>query len=317
MATSYNHTTDELIEAALEESRPSSTGWRRANCPLCLTRGEPTPDTKASWGINVTNGKWHCFRCHAKGALERLYNGDEDVQYIPRAIVAEENMPLHPDEYMEPPESWEPLDSEDGRESLVYKPARDYLLARGVSWDTIRDARIGVCDNGYYAQRIVTPVLARHSDNWIGFIARTYLTGEDLARATRRAEREGRTFLRYAYPKWPTRGLCLLNERALDVETDEPLIAVEGKFSAFPYWPNVCAFLGKPTSSQIALLGRVRKRPIAVVLDGDAWEEGFATAMQIQLLGARAGYVRLPPKTDPAEGIDPEWLREEARKCVA
>lgn len=317
MASSYNSsTTDELIENALAESRPSSTGWRRANCPLCLARGEPTPDTKASWGININNGKWHCFRCHAKGMLSRLSDGDAEVEYVQRAVLTEENTPLHPPTYIEPPDSWEPLDSEDGRTALVYAPAREYLAARGVSWNTIRDARIGVCDAGYYSQRIVTPVLARHSDDWLGFIARTYLTGAELARATRRAEQEGKTFLRYAYPKWPTRGLCLLNERALDVVTDEPLIAVEGKFSAFPYWPDVCAFLGKPTSAQIALLGAVRKRPIAVVLDGDAWEEGFATAMQIRLLGAHAGYVRLPPKTDPAEGVDPTWLREEARRCI-
>jgi hypothetical protein len=49
--------------------------------------------------------------------------------------------------------------------------------------------------------------------------------------------------------------------------------------------------------------------------DGDAWEEALMLAAQYRLLGHRAGYIRLPPKTDPDQ-VPHDWAMEEARRAL-
>jgi hypothetical protein len=90
----------------------------------------------------------------------------------------------------------------------------------------------------------------------------------------------------------------LFNEAAIDVETADPLILVEGRFDALPLWPNATAFDGKPSDGQVERLRQAR-RPLVVALDGDAWIEGEMLAMRLELYGVRAGWLRLPPTTDP------------------
>ena len=57
------------------------------------------------------------------------------------------------------------------------------------------------------------------------------------------------------------------------------------------------------------------KRPIAIVPDGDAWQDGWILAARLRFLGLRAGYVRLPPKMDPDE-VDRDWLLAESAACI-
>ena len=98
------------------------------------------------------------------------------------------------------------------------------------------------------------------------------------------------------------------------VETDEPVMVVEGCFDALPYWPDAAALLGKPGEAQVRSLLEA-KRPVVVVLDGDSWEEGMMLSMDLELQGQRSGYVRLPPKQDP-NSVDHNWLRTEVMKCL-
>jgi hypothetical protein len=136
---------------------------------------------------------------------------------------------------------------------------------------------------------------------------------------------------KYLCARGSWRGQSIYNHAALLEQTDDPAIVVEGVIDAISVWPCGVALLGlsggtrdgagrvasrgMPTVEQVDALSLAR-RPLAVVLDGDAWEEGEATALQLRLLGARAGYVRLPPRTDPDE-VPASWLLEEARRCWA
>ena len=81
-----------------------------------------------------------------------------------------------------------------------------------------------------------------------------------------------------------------------------------------PYWPHAVAFLGKPSHEQVDMLMDC-DRSIVIVLDGDAWREGWALAERLKLAGKRAAMVRLPPKTDPND-VDRRWLVTEARKAI-
>ena len=74
------------------------------------------------------------------------------------------------------------------------------------------------------------------------------------------------------------------------------------------------ACLGKPNEAHLALLQEAR-RPVVVVLDGDAWEEGEALSLRLRFEGLRAGFVRLPPKTDPDE-VSPALVWDWARASL-
>ena len=278
----------EAVIAFTMKARTASSGWARGSCPFCLARlGKP--DRRGSFGVNMRSGRYQCFRCAASGwiklgshALPPLV-GQADSEDAPRAI--------------QPPEGFTELRSHDARASISFMSARRYVAKRGLSDALVAEARVGACARGPHAGRVVVPVLAE-DDTWLWWVGRAW---------SKVAERP------YMYPKGG-RGDCLYNHTALLVETDEPVIVVEGVFDALAYWPHAIAVLGKPTHAQVHAMASAR-RPIAIVLDGDAWEEGEMLALRLRLDGQRAGSVKLPPRIDPDE-VDKEWLRAEARASI-
>ncbi len=307
-----------LAQQALASAKLGRNGWLRATCPFCLVR-KGTPDKRWSWGYQPESGKFHCFRCGAYGSL----GGDGATKSFKPEVLDGHELDPDLEEWAKLPKSFELIaETQPVVDDLLgtidpYEPARAFLKRRGVSRALAAEVGIGACLKGCkgedpectkddrcmscrFRKRIVVPVFDPEGKNQVGFVARTW----------------GRTaMVNYLYPKGMPRGQAMFNHGAIWVETDEPVLVVEGVFDAFPYWPNAVACLGKPTDDQIESLGTA-KRPIAVVLDGDAWREGRAVALLLNYDGARAGFVKLPPKTDPNE-LDPNWLLEQARECVA
>jgi hypothetical protein len=124
----------------------------------------------------------------------------------------------------------------------------------------------------------------------------------------------GRSSIKYIYPRGMPRGSFLFNEAALYVETDEPVIPMEGVFDAMPYYPHATAFMGKPSDQHYDLLCQ-SQRPIAVAMDGDATIEGWSLTMKLRLDGLRAGHVALPAGRDP-NSVDRAALVHTARRCI-
>ena len=271
-------TTDEVL-VAIHGRSPNAQGWVRACCPFCvLVVGKE--DRKFSLGYNTATKGWHCFRCGEKG---RLPGGDIQVPPSPveprKAVV------------IPPPPAFVSLGTEPGLSAYVTGPFRSYLKARGVSETVQREAKIGACVGGRFANRVVIPVRAPDG-RWLGFVAR------------------------HIHPRHPVRYLNssgaipgLFNEAALYVETDVPVMVVEGCFDALPYWPHAVALMGKPSALQLTMLARAC-RPVTVVLDGDAWREGEALAWSLGVEGVDAQSIHLPPTTDPGE-VDKHALWEQ------
>lgn len=267
------------IERAARDARPTGTGWARGFCPVCEER-TGKPDRKGSWSISLTTGFWTCWKCGAKGVLRQ-----KGAPTLP-------DLPAEPRPEMRLPGGFITLGTHPGLSAEVCRPAREYLAGRGVGPNLAALAGIGcVPDWG----RVVVPI--HGPDGGLrGWVARAYVPTD-------------RTYL---YPKGFSRADTLYNEAALDVESDEPVMVVEGVFDALATWPVGVAVLGKPSGWQTARLAAAR-RPVAVVLDGDAWREGWALAMHLRLQGQTAGCVRLPPGADPDEV---SGLPEAARECL-
>lgn len=257
----------EDITYLINGKRPSRTGWVRVNCPACETR-QGTPDRKFSMGVHLPTGRWHCFRCASRGhvASDGFEHEVDEVEPTPA---------------IEQPEAFFELFDGPGATSHALERARRYVLWRGIPEQVAREVKIGACTRGRMFNRIVVPVLDAHG-TWQWYVGRDF---------TDRAER------RYLYPSGGRVGV-MFNSAALDIDTDVPLLVVEGCFDALPHWPHAAAFLGKPTEPHFERL-LLARRPICVVLDGDAWEEGEAFAWRLALEGVNASAVRLPPATDP------------------
>lgn len=256
----------DLVEEALGERAGERV---RAPCPLCIFL-YGSRDKHGALSINTTTGWWRCFRCGACGRL-RGY-GDDDV--------GDEEEPESTPALDLPPE-FLPLESG----SLVLRRALRYALeTRRVAPDAISTVGIGCALTGYWRNRLIVPI--RDID------------GKLITYVGRAMSDEG-TQRKYQYAQAP-RGSTLFNEAALLEDTQRPALIVEGTLDAVVdgVWPNAVAVLGKPTKRQLVSLA-TSHRPLVVVLDGDAWAEGWALARRLRLMGVPAGSVRLPPKKDP------------------
>lgn len=284
----------EPAETAMGEAVRSAGGWWRANCPYCLEETGKA-DRKRSLGLKPAIAFFACFKCGVRG---RLRDVPDEVMLLEQKLAKLRGEAPPPP--VGKPDGYEPLWDDEAWTSLFLQTPREYLLSRGVSRQVAQEAGIGVVTDGKLAQRLIVPVLDVDQHTWLGFSARDWT---------------GKQEPKYRYPRGMARGSLLYNWAAIYEETDVPLIFVEGVFDALPYWPDSSAGLGKPGDYHRRLLCGAR-RPIAVCLDGDAWEEGWSLAQYLQLNDRRAGAVRLPPGSDP-NTVDHGWLREEARRCLA
>lgn len=270
----------------------SHTGWVRVCCPFCEARIGKV-DRRWSCGWNDERGKYHCWRCEAVGFAP--WGSRSGRQWEP--IDAQ---PLDPREFIDPPQGYIPLASGPGATATATAWARDYLAERLVPFEAIETLGIGAAIEGRVAGRVIVPALAAGTFGgpWLGWVARDVL---------------GNAPAKYLAAPGAWVSQTVWNEEALGVETDEPAIVVEGVFDALPHWPRAVALLGKQIKGEQMALLCASKRPLAVVLDGDAHETGWALAQQLRLHGvARVGAVTLDPGTDPgitARGL----LRKRAR----
>jgi hypothetical protein len=261
-----------LTEALSGASRGGKTA--RALCPFCVDEGYS--GRYKNLALTYQTGRWGCYRCKRWGYLkgsEYLIQGEEEGAPTTSG----------------PPAGWQEIGA---RPTLATVSAWAYARSRGISEDAITETRMGVAlqkpEEGEqdFRHRLVVPILGQDGETWLGHVGRSLLKDPPLP---------------YLYSRGLSRGKILYNAKALQENTERPLLVVEGTLDAAFLWPDAVAVLGTWSDPQVELL-RATKRPIAVVLDGDAWRKGEALALILQLYGVRAGYVRLPAGKDPDRG---------------
>ncbi len=262
----------------------------RANCPFCELAVQKT-DRKQCLQLHLETGFWKCYRCDTRGKLEEL----------PFDITTTGSVKPKTDEPVKVllPQGFIPLWKPEGQKSLLAAPARKYLEGRGIDRETLEFARIGACVRGRFAGRVVVPIYK--AGKLAGYVGRSL---------SKRADKK------YLYTEGFQRAEVLYNEDALYVTTDVPVLVVEGVFDTFPFYPDAVALLGKPSGQQVEMLCNAR-RPIAIVLDGDAWREAAALAMALRLEGKNAIDVKLPPGVDPDERPQEVWDSVKAALAAA
>lgn len=301
--------------AALVPSAIGAEGWVRVVCPNCEAVDGKRRDNMT---INLETGYFQCWRCHVEGGT-----GDgREVGSYARACRSLHIMRM--DDTGTPPvplpEGFTSLaDPELGSDHEALR-ARAYLLRRGVTMDTATDMGLGIVVGRWkYADRIVVPVAV--DGHVCGFTARLYLPPERTRQAQSQRSLDSLNWRerlaagvrqfdpneipKYLYPKGMSR-LAMLNRDALELVTTVPLALVEGAMDCLPHYPDALAFLGKPTPAQLEWVAHHARRPVVMVVDGDAWREGAAAARKLRELSGgsiQVGCLKLPAGTDP--GITP------------
>lgn len=279
-----------VVKRALQ----SATGYGRhlrAVCPFCNMQGHGTK--KKNLTFDKGTGKFFCFRCHNSGKMEGY-------------AIQEEYLALH-QELVEfsPPHDWAEL---YGFSCSHTARAKRYALEkRKLQAIHIAEAKLGtVVTNSRpprgeqdWRNRLIVPITSS-TNEWLGYV------GRDIT---------GKSDLPYMYVRGMQRGKILYNQKALYEDTEEPIFVVEGTLDAVYLWPNAVALLGMWTDDQIDLLLET-KRPIVVLLDGDAWKKGEALSDILKMYGARSGWIRLGPKLDP-DDMERSWIKEEGYRCIA
>lgn len=290
----------------------SGRGWLRAECPMCLAEGA-SHDKKKSLGLNTATGGYNCYKCGARGRLPEEYQEQLgeliDLELVERRLDDRDDG----DEIQrgDPAPGFVRIFEGAGLLDPAHNDIRFYVTApktvflhgqrcRGIPAERARQMQMGT-GVGRCTGRVVTPVLDWRdpAGPWLAWHGRD-ATGANL--------------IPHLYSKHLNRDQTVWNGAAIFEKTDEPLFIMEGILDAQAVWPHGVACLGKPLKAHLNLF-KYTTRPIAVCLDGDAWQEGWAYAMSLKLYGLPAANIRLPAKTDPDE-VPRDWLFAEARKVL-
>jgi hypothetical protein len=257
----------------------------RFDCPLCEKHGEPTADTHGRLQIHITKQVYICYRCGAKGRMQRLFDAlGIETQVTVRSFSEIFEILLSSGVQVEPYDADEPCDYPcQVRPVQDDWEARAYLeLQRGFSPEQIEDAGI-VVGMGHWGDRIFLP--ARNAEGIVTYwVARTI-----------RPDGEPK----YLNPAGKSRRFHVFN-LAQVAQQREQVIITEGVFSAMAAGPTGIATYGKMVSNrQLQDLSSLRFKRYYVALDGGEAIEAMHVADWLTSRGNDVYVVNLPPGKDP------------------
>lgn len=219
------------------------------HCPFCHHH-------KKKLSINIVTNKWKCWICNARGLrilslLKRMNLPKQKIQQF-KEVLGETDFSKfrveEPQTYAQLPAEYKPLWKSE--KSYPYLHALTYLQQRGIMSEDILRYRIGFCDSGTYAGRIIVP---------------SYDANNQLNYFTARSFYEGG--MKYKNP--PVSKNTIIFENMID--WDEPIVLCEGMFDAITLRQNAIPLMGKTISKKLewALLQHSVEHVI-IFLDDDA-----------------------------------------------
>ena len=233
---------------------------------------------KRKLAVNLENDVFHCWVCGYKGGsllplLRRL--GDNDPDYI---AYAEEHQKKPKDEVgklyerVRLPMEFQALSRPSG--SPWVKQAIAYLTQRGVSSEDILDYKMGFCQEGKYADRVILP-------SFDEFGELSFFVGRGIW------ERVSPPYLSGQFDKD-----IIFNDILVDWR--KPIVLVEGPFDAIKAGHNAVALQGKfPSKRLLAKIQSYLPR-VYVALDADATMDAVGIADRLVSMGVETFLVEWP-----------------------
>jgi len=255
-------------------------------CPFCHHH-------KKKLSINIVSNKWKCWICDAKGArlisLLKRMSLPRDIIKKFKDILGETDVSkyaaVEQNTDIQLPLEYKPLWKVE--KSYPYLHEISYLKERGITSEEIFRYRMGYCDSGTYAGRIIVPSYDK-DNKLIYFTARSFYEGS----------------MKYKNP--PVSKNVVIFENLID--WDEPIILCEGMFDAIALRQNAIPLMGKTVSKNLehALL-RHSVEQVIIFLDSDARQDAIKLEQHLKSYEIDTKLVLMEGKDASEMGFDASW----------
>jgi len=239
---------------------------------------------KRKLAINLESDVFHCWVCGWAGRsllpiLKKLGPTDQDfIDYAaefkgdkPEATKVYDKVRL-PGEFRPLCVPWQ---------SPYYRQAIGYLADRGITSDDILTYKLGYCETGRYAERIIIPSFDEYGEL-------NFFVGRAIW------ERQGLPYLSGIFEKD-----IIFND--LLVDWSKPITLVEGPFDAVKAGTQAIALQGKLLSKKLFDKIIAKKVPVFIALDADAANDIIRIAGELLGYGVEVHVVQWKGFKDPGE----------------
>jgi DNA primase len=261
---------------------------------------------KKKLSLNLDKGKYKCWICDAAGPISRLVKrhgtfpqqqawreitGQVEVNDFEKLFLNSQEQKVEEEQVIHLPDEFISLCNMNT--SLTSVQAKNYLLKRGIEKSDILRWKLGYCQTGDYAERIIAP-----SFNLDGkcnyFVGRTYT----------------RHWKKYMNP--PEGRDIIFNE--LYVDWDDDIVLCEGVFDAIKV-PNSIPILGSTLREDSKLFMQIVKNDSAVylALDPDAEKKIEKLVEALLRYGIEVYKIPIKPFKDVGDMNKDEFLRRKAQ----
>lgn len=291
--------------AALRRCLPGETqGWGAEVsffCPFPKPEGCGGEHHRPKLAVNLDSEKWHCWVCGQGGRnLLRLLalGGKEHPDYVEYAAEVEAGRAKveAPKEYdqVRLPREFRPLCMDWG--TLYYRQAIAYLSGRGITSDDILTYKLGYCEDGRYAERVIVPSFDEYGEL-------NFFVGRGIW------SRIAPPYLSGKFDKD-----IIFND--LLVDWSRPITLVEGPFDAIKAGTNAVALQGKYMSDRLFNKILEKRAQVYIALDQDAHADTVRLAEQLMKLAVDVRLVSWKGEKDPGE-MTKERFREHWARAAA
>jgi len=274
-----------IIETSLVKASNSTRTNVKFKCPFCN-------HSKKKLEIDLDTELWHCWVCNAKGTsiyslFKKLNSHPTILQNI--SELSEKKKSIKKIEYDKSklylPSEFIPLYIPNNQNHKKYNKALKYLTTRNITEIDIKRHKIGYCEDGKYASRIIFP--SYNINNELDyFVGRTYLKSVEL---------------KYLTPVISKNTFIPL-ENQIDFNTD--IYIVEGIFDAIALHFNTIPLYGKTIVEKL-LLKLIETQPpnIYIILDNDAIKQSIEIIKMLinKSIHSKIYLIELPNNTDPSK----------------
>jgi len=248
---------------------------------------------KKKLSVNISNNKWKCWTCGSKGGhiiwlLKKLNIPRELIQQF-KEVLGDEDIKIYKattaDVKLFLPLEYKPLWKSE--KSYSYLNAISYLKNRGIRTDDILRYRMGYCETGPYAGRIIVP--SYDSNNQLNyFTARSFYEGG----------------MKYKNPPVTKNIVCFENM----VSWNDQIILCEGMFDSITLRRNAIPLLGKtlPKNLERTLLQHKVKN-VVIFLDEDAREDAMKLEQHLKQYDMNVSVVLTKGKDASDMGFQTAW----------
>jgi DNA primase len=255
-------------------------------CPFCST-------TKKKLSINIVTNKWKCWVCGSKGGhilwLLKKLNVSKDTLQKFKAEFKDSDIKSYKETtanvVLQLPPEYKPLWKQEN--TYGYLHALNYLSKRNITLEDIIRYRIGYCESGTYANRIILPSYDRNNQlNY--FTGRLFYDGG----------------MKYKNPPVSKNIICFDNM----IDWNEPIVLCEGMFDAIALRRNAIPLMGKTLPSAIKKqLVENNTKHVTIFLDEDARSDALKLEQQISQYNINTRVVFTVGKDASEMGFDAAW----------